>query len=73
MKCKKKNFLVQFSKKDLGRAIADGLSGWGNYYAGAEIPKNFGKGMAKIDEIVGCSTADGLMEASEDFLKKSGG
>ena len=64
------NFEYPDSTKRFGSAIADGLSGWGNCYAGAEIPENFGKGMAKIDEIVGVATPDELLEASDKFLEE---
>ena len=42
-------------------ALADGLSGWGNCHAGAEIPTTFGIGMIKVGAVLKISpTAENL-------------
>lgn len=48
-------------------AIADGLSGWGNCMAGADVPENFGHGMVKIGKITGFLLPEELMKASESL------
>lgn len=53
------------------KAIADGLTGWGNCMAGVEPPKsgNFGKAMVKITKIIGiAATPDNLDSLADEFL-----
>ena len=64
------NFVYPKNTKLPAVAIADGLAGWGNCHAGAEPPKNFGKGMAKINKIVGITTPDELIAAADKLLRK---
>lgn len=45
--------------------ITDGLIGWSCCMARAALPENFGKGMAKILEIVGVATPDDLLKMAE--------
>ena len=65
------NFEYAENTEQPATAIADGLMGWGNCHAGGEIPKNFGKGMVKINKIAGTATPDGLMAAGSKWLKES--
>ena len=56
---------------DVGRrrclALADGLSGWANCHAGADVPKGFGTGMVKIGEVLKISaTPDNLLAMSTE-------
>lgn len=54
------------------KACADALCGWGNCCVGAEIPANFGKGMAAIGVFLGITpTADNLMAYSKQFLTET--
>lgn len=50
------------------KACADGLCGWANRMAGAEIPANFNKGMAAIGAFLGITpTANNLSEYGKQF------
>ena len=51
------------------KACADGLCGWANCMVGAEIPENFGKGMAAIGRFLDITpTADKLSEYGKQFM-----
>lgn len=53
------------------RAIADGLSGWGNCHAGAERPEFFGQGMVKIAKVLGVTaTPENLKSLADEFLEQ---
>lgn len=49
-------------------AVADGLCGWANCHLDGDIPEHFGKGMAKISEIVGSASPDRLNKAADELL-----
>ncbi len=48
--------------------IADALTGWAHCSMRAEIPKNFGQGMAAISGILGTATPNGIDKLAEEFL-----
>ena len=50
--------------------VSDGLGGWALCMAGAEIPKNFGEGMAQIGQILRIApTPENLMELSKKYTE----
>lgn len=53
-----------------GRAIADGLNGWGNCFCGGKPPSGFGDGMVKICRVTGSATLDELMAKSQDWKQR---
>jgi len=67
------NFSYEAEYPDEGRrkfaAIADGLNGWANCYAGEKAPETFGDGMVKIDRLLGMALPEKLMEMSKEKEK----